>query len=226
MITVLKAAALVVSKDLRIEARTGEVLVTTGLFAALVAVLASLSFYIDQNMARGIAPGVLWITGAFAGVLSMGRVWARERDHDAMRGLLLAPIPRSGIYLGKAAGSFIFLAIVEILLVPIVALLFHIDIWPVIGRMAALLALGTLGFVAAGTLFAAMGVRTGARDLVLSIVLFPLVTPALLAGVVATRELFGGATLGETLAWMRIISAFDIVFLASGVMLFGPLNSD
>jgi len=156
----------------------------------------------------------------------MGRSWARERDHDAMRGLLLAPVPRSAIYLGKLVGSFAFLVAVELLVVPIVGIFFHVDLWPVLGRVAGILALGTLGFVAAGTLFSAMTVRTGARDLMLSVVVFPLVAPALLGGVVATREILAGAPMSETLAWARILLAFDLVFLAAGLAMFDPLTRD
>jgi len=213
-------------KDLRIEARTGEVVITTGLFAVLVAILASLSFYVDPTTAKLVAPGVLWIAVAFAGVLAMTRSWAREREHDVMRALMLAPVPRASVYLGKGAGALLFLTIVEIVLVPIVAVLFHVDLLPVLGPIALLLFLGSLGFVAAGTLFAAMSVRTTARDLALSIVLFPLVAPALLAGVVATRDILGGATLTEIGGWLRILVAFDVVFLAAGVWLFDALASD
>lgn len=224
--SLLRAAALVASKDLRIEARTKEVVTTTGLFAVLVTILASLSFYVDDVTARKIAPGVLWISIAFAGVLAMGRSWQREREQDAMQALLLSPVPRAAIYLGKAAGAFLFLATVEILLVPLVAILFHVDLAPVLGRVSLLLLLGTLGFVAAGTLFAAMTVRTRARDLMLSIVVFPLVTPTLLAGVVATREVLGDAPLSDTMAWIRILAASDLVFIAAGIALFDPLMSD
>lgn len=222
----LRAAAIVAGKDLRIELRTKEILVTTGLFAMLVVVIASLSFYLDGESGKKLAPGVLWIAIAFAGVLALGRTWARERDADAMRALLLTPIPRAAIYLGKAFGVLLFLLVIELLIVPTVALLFHIDLLDVLGPLVLLVVLGTTGFVAAGTLFASMSVRTQARDLMLSVVIFPLVAPTLLAGVVGTRELFGGAPLEEVLAWARILAAFVIVFVASGLALFEPLTSD
>jgi heme exporter protein B len=225
-VTTLRAALLVLTKDLRIEFRTGEILVTVGLFAFLLTVLASLSFYIDQNASKQIAPGVLWITITFSGVLAMGRSWMRERDQDAMRGLLLTPIPRASIYIGKALGALLFLTAVELMLLPLVTFFFQLDLIPILGRLTSVLFLGTLGFVAAGTLFSAMSVRTNTRDLVLSIILFPLVSPALLAGVVATRDLLADAPLGDTLAWLRILAAFDIVFVAGSVVLFEPLTSD
>lgn len=222
----LRTAWLIAKKDLRIESRSGEIVVTTGFFGVLVAVLTSLSFYIDDTTARMMAPGVLWLSLAFAGVLAMGRSWAREREENVMRGLLLAPASRAGLYLGKAIGAFFFLLVVEVLLLPVVALLFHLDLIPVLGRVIALLLLGTVAFVAAGTLFAAMSVRTRARELMLSVVLFPLVAPALLAGVVATRDVLGGAPLTDTLQWMRILGAFDLTFVGAGLALFDSLLSE
>lgn len=224
--SVLGAAWLVAWKDLRIEARTREVTVSTGLFAVLVVVLTSISFFVDDLTARLIAPGVLWIAIAFSGVLAIGRTWGRERENDAMRGLLLAPVPRPAIFLGKAIGTLAFMLVIEVLLLPLVAVLFHVDLMPVLGALAAVLALGTLGFVLTGTLFGAMTVRTRSRDLMLSVVLFPLVTPALLAGVIATRGILGGEPLEETLAWMRILGAYDLIVGACGWFLFGPLVSD
>jgi len=225
-LSLLKSSWLVFEKDLRIELRTGEILITTGFFALLVAVMSSLSFYLDDVTSRRVAPGVLWISIAFSGVLAMGRSWARERDHDVMRGLLLSPLPRPAIFLGKALGIFMFLFAVEILLVPIIAVLYRVDLMKVWAPVAALVVLGTIGFSAAGTLFAAMGVRTRTKELVLSVVLFPLVSPALLAGVVATREVLGGASLAEIGNWLRILGAFDLVFVVMGAVLFGPLTSE
>ncbi len=224
--SLLRSSWIVFQKDLRIELRTGEILITTGFFALLVAVMSSLSFYLDDVTSRRVAPGVLWISIAFSGVLAMGRSWARERDNDVMRGLLLSPLPRPAIFLGKALGIFVFLLIVEILLVPIIAVLYRLDLGKVWLPVAALVVLGTIGFAAAGTLFAAMGVRTRTKEVVLSVVLFPLVSPALLAGVVATREVLGGASLSEIGNWLRILGAFDLVFVVMGAVLFGPLNSE
>lgn len=222
----LQTAWLVLRKDLRIEARTREVLVSTALFAVLTALTASLAFYLDARTARAVAPGVLWTAIAFSGLLAMGRSFARERDGDAFTMLLLAPVPRAGLYLGKALATSLFLLIVECALVPFVAVVFHLDLSAVVGPLSLLLVLGTLGFVFTGTLFAALSVRSQARDLMLSLLVFPLTTPALLAAVVATRELFGGTPLAELLDWVRLLAAYDVTALTLGLWLFGPLVSD
>lgn len=221
-----RAALLVLQKDLQIELRTGEVTVTTGLFATLVTLLASLSFFIDEATARLVAPGVLWVSVAFAGVLAMGRTWSRERDNDVFRGLMLSPAPRSALYVGKLLGTLVFLAAVECVLVLEVALLFNLQLLPILGPLVSLLVLGTIGFAAAGNLFAAMGVRTSARDLVLAVALFPVIAPALLCGVVGTRELLTGAPMHEIVTWLKILTAFDLTFVTAGILLFEPLLSD
>ncbi len=222
----LRASWLVFRKDMKLELRTGEILITTTFFSLLVAVMSSLSFYLDDVTARRIAPGVLWISIAFSGVLAMGRSWTRERDNDVMRALLLSPLPRPAIFLGKMLGIFSFLVLVELLLAPLIAILYRFPLSLAFGPVLGLMVLGSLGFAAAGTLFAAMGVRTRTKELVLSVVLFPLISPALLCGVVATRDLLGGASLAEVLDWIRLLVAFDLIFVVLGALLFGPLVSD
>lgn len=222
----LSGAWVVAAKDLRVELRTAEILVTAGLFGLLVTVLTSLAFFLDDVAARKLAPGVLWIAACFAAVLAMGRAWAREREADAIRGLLLSPIPRSAIYAGKTLATLALVLAIDAVLVPVVAVLFRLDLVSTVLQAGPILALGTVGYVAMGTLFAAMSVRTRARELMLSVVLFPLASPGLLAGVVATRELFGGTPLGEVLDWVRVLLAFDLVALVAGLALFEPLMSE
>ena len=221
-----RATWAIVRKELRIELRTKEILVTAGLFGLLVVVLTSLAFFLDDTTARRLAPGVLWIGASFAGLLAMGRSWAREREADAIRGQLLAPIPRNSIYAGKAIGTWIFVMTINLVLLPVVGILFRLDLIPVLLPVTAILVLGTTGYVAMGTLFAAMSVRTRARDLMLSVVLFPLSSPGLLAGVVATREVLGGTPIEETIAWLRILAAYDLVAIVAGLVFFEPLMKD
>ena len=225
MSSVWATARLVALKDLRIEARTKDVTVTTALFGAVLIVVASLAFYLDPVRARAIAPGVLWVTIAFAGLVAMNRSWERENENDVMRALLSGPASRAGIYLGKALSNLILMALVEVIFVPLVAVFFHLQLTSVVSLLA-ILVLGTLGFVAAGTLFGVMTLRSNRGGLVLSVVVFPLITPALLAAVVATRELFGGAPAGAIGDWYRILGAFDVILLVAGITLFDPLTSD
>jgi len=222
----LRGTWVIAAKELKIELRTKEILVTAGLFGLLVTVLTSLAFFLDDDTSRRLAPGVLWVGASFAGVLAMGRAWAREREADAIRGLLLTPIPRASIYLGKMIGTWVFVMLIDMVLLPVVAILFRVDMSAELGTVALILVLGMTGYVALGTLFAAMSVRTRARDLMISVVLFPLSSPGLLAGVVATREVLGGTPFDETVAWLRILLAFDLVGIVAGLVLFEPLMSE
>jgi heme exporter protein B len=231
-----RAAWIVFAKDLAIEARTREIVTTAGFFAALVAILASISFYTGPEATVRVAPGAMWLAIAFASVLALGRTWQRERDESAMTGLLVAPIARASIFLGKALGVFAFVSVIECIVVPVVALFFHVELPDVLVSLACVVGLGTIGVAAAGTLFGAMTVRTQARDLVLATVLFPLLSPALLSGVAATREIFAlvqsmhppGAMeqLSEVSDYLVLLALFDVVAVLGGVAFFGALVDD
>jgi heme exporter protein B len=216
-------ALIVLGKDLKIEARTGEVVVTSGFFAVLLVVLASISLFGGPSTARLVASGVIWLSITFAAVLALGRTWQREREEGALDGLLVAPLSRSALFTGKLLGILIFLLLISAIVIPLTALFFSLEL-DRYGVGLALIALAALpGVAAAGTLFGSMTVRTAARDLLLAIVLFPLVSPTLLAAVACTRELFGGAPLGELGDYFRLMGVFDVVFIAGGVALFGTL---
>jgi heme exporter protein B len=218
----------IAGKDLRIEMRTREIITTAGFFAALVAIMASISFQADQEKTERLAAGGMWLPIAFASVLALSRTWQREREESALTGLLVAPIARGALFLGKAVGIFVFVTAVELVVVPIVALMFHVDLTKggISLGLAALLALGTVGIAATGTLFGAMTARTRARDLVLASVLFPLLSPTLLSGVAGTRALFEGASFDELRDYFVLLGGFDAIAVAGGLSLFGLLVDD
>jgi heme exporter protein B len=221
-----RSALAVAGKDLRIELRTREIVTTAGFFAALVAIMASVSFYGGDVTGSLVASGALWLSVAFASVLALGRTWQREREDGALLALLVSPAPRAAIFVGKAIGVALFLTVVELIVVPVVALLFHVELPPVAGPLALVIGLSTLGISATGTLFGAMTVRTRARDLVLASVLFPLLSPAMVSGVAATREIFVGASLDEVSDYVVLLGTFDVVAISGGLALFGALMSD
>ncbi|HZF47838.1 MAG TPA: heme exporter protein CcmB [Polyangiaceae bacterium] len=216
----MKQALLVAGKDLAIELATGEIVTTSGFFAVLVAVIASLAFFSGPGAAQEVAPGVIWVAVAFASVLALGRTWQRERDDGALSGLLVMPLARSAIFAGKALGLCVFITLVELVVVPVTALFFSVDLLEVGGGLALICLAGTPGIAASGTLFGAMTTRTRARDLVLASVLFPLLSPTLLAGVAGTRELLGGASVADLTDYFALMGVFGVVFTAGGLGLF------
>jgi len=219
----LAQAAIVAKKDLRIEVRSGEVVVTSSFFALLVVVIASMSFHGGPVSRPSVAAGTLWLSVAFATVLALSRSWQREREESAYMGLLAAPLSRSALFMGKLLSLLLFLAVVECVVVPLVALLFAIDLTKVAPGLLAIILCATPGIGAVGTLFGAMTVRTRARDLILAIVLFPLLAPTILAAVVASRDLFGGAHLADLADYLSLMGLFDVVFLTGGLSMFGLL---
>jgi heme exporter protein B len=225
-------ALAVFRKDLAIELATREIVTTAGFFAALVAIMASVAFTTGPETTTRVAPGALWLAITFASVLALGRSWQREREESALVALLVSPVPRAAIWAGKAAGLLVFVLAVEVVVLPLVALFFHVDLvgpQGVIGPLALVMLLGTVGVVATGTLFGAMTVRTRARELLLATVLFPLISPALLSSVAATRDIFYASAsntpvdLGEVRDWLLLLGVFDGVAIIGGVGMFGAL---
>lgn len=215
----------VARKDVRIEARSREIVPTMTLFAVLLAILSSMALYVDDEIGRKVAPGVLWIVLAFAGTLGLSRAWSREREQGALRGVLLSPIAPWSVFVGKAIGSLAFISITLVVVTPLIALLLHAPLLDHVGHCALLLGLGSVGFVLAGTLFGAMTARTKARDLLLAVVLYPLTSPALLAGAVATRDVYDNK-LGDLSQWVRLLVAYDLIVLVTGVAMMEWLLAD
>ncbi len=216
-------ARIIFMKDLRIELRTGEVLSTSAFFGLVVVIMSSLSFYEGPRTAAQVAAGAIWLSTAFASVLSLSRTWQRERQDGAFDALLVSPLSPSAIFMGKALGMFAFLLAVEAVVVPASMLFFNIDAAKYSLGLLAIALTATPGIAAAGALFGVMTVRTRARDLVLAIVLFPLLSPTLLAAVVSTRDLLDGHPLGALGGFMKVMLIFDVAFVAGGLALFGSL---
>jgi heme exporter protein B len=216
-------ARIIFMKDLAIELRTGEVVSTSAFFGFVCVVMSSISFYEGPRTAAQVGAGAIWLSTAFASVLSLSRTWQRERQDRAFDALIVSPLSHSAIFMGKALGMFAFLLAVEAVVVPAAIVLFNIDVGKYgLGLLAIVLA-ATPGIAAAGALFGVMTVRTRARDLVLAIVLFPLLAPMLLAAVGATRDLLDGQPLAVLAGYFKVMAVFDVAFLAGGLSLFGPL---
>lgn len=213
-------ALLVARKDLAIEIATGEIVTTSAFFAVLVAVIASLAFYAGPESRVSVAPGVIWVAVAFASVLSLSRTWQREREESALSGLLVTPTARSAIFAGKALGMAVFITLVELVVIPVTALFFAVDLVRTGPGLVLFCLAATPGIAAVGTLFGVMTVRTRARDLVLASVLFPLLAPTLLAAVAGTRELFNGVPLADLVDYFEIMGVFAVVFTAGGLWMF------
>ena len=223
----LRVALLVLKKDFAIEVKSREILYTTMFFAISCVLIFAIAFVREGAPIEGAASGILWIAVAFAGNLALGRTFERERYGETLRALLLAPAPRSAIYVGKLLGMVVLMSATEVLLAPMVALLFQATLFARPMLLAALLLLGTVGFASVGTLFAAMLVRTRARDVMLPVLLYPVTVPVIIAGVLGTSALLQAAP-DEPMAmmWIGILTAFDVVFLTLALWMFEPLMTE
>jgi heme exporter protein CcmB len=222
-----RTAWLVLRKDVAIEAKSWEVLTTTLFFAVSCVLIFAFAFVKEGRAVEDAAAGILWIAISFSGTLALGRTFERERYGETLRALLLAPAPRAALYVGKLLGMLALLGLAELLLVPLVALLFTAPLFARPLLLAALLAGGTIGFCAVGTLFAAMLVRARSRDVLLPILLYPIVIPVIIAGVRGTAALLG-ATPDEPTAvmWIGVLAAFDVVFVTLALWTFEPLMTE
>jgi heme exporter protein CcmB len=214
-------------KDLVIEARSRELAYTTLFFAVSVVLVFSFSFVVEGVPLTDAAAGILWVGIAFSGTLALGRTFERERQADTLKALLLSPVERPAIYLGKLAGILLLMLVVEAVVVPLVGLLFQAPITRAPLLLMAILVAGTVGFAAVGTLFAAMLIRAQSRDVLLPVLLYPISVPLLIAAVRGTSAIFAvEPNLAVAEAWLSMLVFFDAVFVTLALWTFAPVMSE
>ncbi|MFQ5458297.1 MAG: heme exporter protein CcmB [Myxococcota bacterium] len=211
----------VVRKDLRLEWRTREVFSATVVFAALVLVTFNFSFEPGARAVEEMAAGVLWVAFVFAGMLGLNRTFVSEKEGGCMGALFLAPADPGALFLGKVISNLIFLAVTEMVVLPLFALLFNYPLARAFPGLILPLVLGSLGFVAAGTLFAAMSTQTRIREVMLPLLLLPASVPVLIASVRVTAGALAGSGTGGDLPWIGLLVLCDTLFLVAGTFLFG-----
>lgn len=207
---------LILWKDIRCELRSKQMWAGMGLFALLVLVIFNFAFDLRVDNKAAVAPGALWVAFVFASFLGLGRTIAAEREQGSLDRLLLCPVDRKAIYLAKLLGNVLFIGVVEIVALPVFAILFNVPFSG--GALLPIVLLGTVGIASVGTLFSAMAAATSARELLLPILVFPLIVPIVIACVRATGALMV-VTANEP-PWLGLIAAFDVIFLSLSTILF------
>jgi heme exporter protein B len=220
---VLRAAFALAGKDLRLELRTRATLLSAVVFAALVLIVFNFSRDPTAVADRDLAPSVLWVTVAFASVVAMNRAFTVERERGAIDGLRLAPVSRGGLFLGKALANLGFVLLVQVVAVPLAILFFDIPVAEAGWGLPLILLLASVGFVAVGTVLAAMAVRTRFAELMLPVLLLPFLVPPLTAASQATTRLLAGRPLSEVAGWLRFLGVYDVVFVVLGLLVFGAV---
>ena len=215
----LRAASIVLAKELRTEFRSFELLNTTFVFVLIVVVLFSFTFDPSSAESRRFGPGLLWIAFLFAGSLMLQPSFVREQMNDTLAALRLAPVAPFGILLGKILANFCFLFLAELVMLPLFAVLYNLAILPILGQLLTVLFLGTLGLTTVGTVFSALSAQARMRELLLPLLLLPALTPVLIASSESTALLFA-ETPEFSRTWVSVLAAFDLIFLTAA-WLFG-----
>jgi heme exporter protein B len=200
------------------ELRSRELVSSMGLFALLSILIFSFALELDRVARLEAISGVLWVTVVFASILGLNRSLAMERDQGNLDAMLLAPIDRTAIFIGKFIGNFIFALTVGLILLPLMTILYNIDLirpW-----ILVVLLLGTLGFSTIGTLLATMTVQTRARESLLPIVMLPIALPVLLSAVRASTNVLNNTPMDDWIAWVQILLVVDIVYMVMCFLLF------
>ncbi len=208
----------IVWKDVIAELRTKELFSSMFVFALLLIVIFNFSFDLRVENVAAVAPGVLWVTFAFAGTLELNRSLSAEIEEARLDGLLLAPMERSTIYFGKMLGNLLFISATEALMLPIFSAVFNLNL--IQPAFLLTIFLGTVGFSAVGTLLSAMAANTRAREVMLPVLLFPVILPVVISAVKLTAGILDGLPWGSLAHWLRLLIGFDVIFLTISYMTF------
>jgi heme exporter protein B len=217
-VTTIRAAGILLGKELRLEFRSRELLSATIIFALVVVVLFSFAFDPTASESRRFGPGLLWIAFLFAGSLMLNPSFSREQANETLDALRLAPISPFAILLGKMLANFIFMSLAEFILVPVFAVLYNISLAGIVGRLVLVLMLGTVGLTVTGTVFSAVSAHARMRELLLPLLLLPILTPLLIAAVESSASLFQEQPALDA-TWVAFLAGFDIVFLTASWLL-------
>lgn len=213
-----RATLAILWKDLLLEVRTKDIITSLVVFAILVVVIFNFAFPPIPRVVALVTPGILWVAFTFAGILGLNRVFVLEKDRGNLEGLMLAPVGRDAIYFGKMLGSFLFMLIVEALILPIFTVLFNVPLWNV--EFLLMMLLATLGFAAVGTVFSAIAINTRSREVMLPVLFFPIVLPVVISAVQMTGMSLQGDSWSTMFRWLQLVIAFDVIFLVVSSLTF------
>lgn len=211
--SLLASTLLIARKDLAIEFRTRTAFLSSLVFALLAITIFYFAWDPTAVSATDLAPGVLWVIFTFSGLLGLHRSFDVELADRALDALLVAPVEREAVYLGKALANLIFVAAVQVVAIPAVALFYNLPIGPAWGALAGIAFLAAVGLVAVGTLFSAMTVNTRLAELLLPVLALPFFVPVVMPAAQATARILSGRPIAEAASWLKLLGAFDLVFV-------------
>ncbi len=206
-------------KDLLLETRRRENLLSMFFFGLSLLFLFAFAFEVSSDNVSRMAPGLLWLAFMFSGTLALGQLFQGDRENGCLDALRLAPLDRGAYYLAKVVFSFSLMALLEVLVLPLFGILFRLDLWRHLPDLLLYTLLGTLGFCVVGVLFAAMTLQARARALLLPVLLFPLMIPVVLGTVRTLQIILGAGPASDLAPWFRLLVGFDLIFVTAGFLL-------
>ena len=218
--TLLRQTYLVLCKDLRLELRRRDSLLTMFFFGTLLLFVFHFSFDLVPERVVEMAPALLWLAFLFTGTLGLAQLFQAERENHCFDALLLSPLDRGALFLAKTGFNLILMVLVEIVVIPLFWILFNVRSWNLLPQVFLVTLLGTVGFCVLGTLMSAITLRARARELLLPLVLFPLMIPVILATIRCMEEVLHAGQIGAAMPWLRLLLGLDVVFMTAGVLIF------
>jgi heme exporter protein B len=216
----LSATLAIAWKDVRLEIRSRDTVVSALIFGLIVVVVFNFGLNRTPGSLAPVAPGLLWVAYGFVGVLAMNRAFAREQEQGALDGLLAAPVSRDAVFLGKMLGTLAFMLVIEVVLLPVFAVM--LDLPALSATLGLIILLATIGFATVGTFFAAIAAQTRSREILLPVLFFPVIVPVIIAAVEATAlVLQGGPMPAVWTRWLPLLVVFDALFLVICPWIFG-----
>jgi len=216
----LRESYLLLWKDLLLELRRRDSLLTMLFFGTLLLFVFHFSFDPAPDKVAEIAPALLWLAFLFTGTLGLAQLFQSERENHCLDALLLSPLDRGALFLAKTCFNLVLMLIVEIVVMPLFWILFNLRSWNLLPQLFLVTLLGTIGFCVLGTIMSALTLRARARELLLPLVLFPLMIPVILATIRCMENVLRTGEFGDAIPWLRLLLSFDVIFLTLGVLIF------
>ena len=216
----VRQTLLLLRKDLLLEMRRRESLMTMFFFGALLLFVFNFSFELPPARAVELAPALLWLAFLFTGTLGLTQLFEAERGNHCLDALLMSPVDRGALFLAKTCFNIVLMVLVELIVMPLFWILFSLPSWQPLPALFLIAFLGTMGFCVLGTILSAATLKARARELLLPLVLFPLMIPVILATIRCMEALLRLGELGESLPWLRLLIGFDVIFFTVGILIF------
>jgi heme exporter protein B len=218
--SLLSETFLLLRKDLLLELRRRDSLLTMFFFGTLLLFVFHFSFDLPPDKVAEMTPALLWLAFLFTGTLGLAQLFNAERENHCLDALLLSPLDRGALFLAKTSFNLILMVLVEIVVIPLFWILFNLNSWNLLPQLFLVTFLGTVGFCVLGTIMAAITLKARARELLLPLILFPLMIPIILATIRCMENVLRTGEFGDALPWLRLLLGFDVIFLTLGVLIF------